>query len=133
MMYIRIGTTNVVKLSSDSVICTFSGTPSEELNKSCSITYGPCQQQQLNATISDITNPVQVTLSTELKNGDCYFLNSSNGTFTVLQWGVYCKFDYCNYETLLNHSDYLILANPLTAHSMISTYIIYITLGTIFG
>ena len=105
MMYIRIGTTNInfdVKLSSDSVVCTFSGTQSQQL-KSCSIMYGPCQQQQLNnATMSDITNSVQVTLSTELKNGDCYFLNSSKGIFTVLQRGVYCKFDYYDYETLLN-------------------------------
>lgn len=105
-----IGTTNGnfdVKLSPDSVVCTFSGTQSQQL-KSCSIIYGPCQQQLNNATMSDVTNQVQVTLSTELKNGDCYFSNSSNGTFTVLQRGVYySKFNYCDYETSLSHNDYL--------------------------
>ena len=44
-----------------------------------------------NHSVEANTDSVHLSLLTELKSGDCYFLNASNGTFTILQWGLYSK------------------------------------------
>ena len=97
------GTTNIyvdvdIK-SSKSAVCTFSKPQlqGDQLGgvKLCSIKYGRCQQLLTvgarNQSVDANTNSVELFLLTELKNGDCYFLNASNGTFTVLQWKIYRK------------------------------------------
>ena len=83
-------------MSTKSVICTFVGQQLLQSNqgvKSCSIKYGRCQQpltvDAQNHSVEANTDSVHLSLLTELKSGDCYFLNASSGTFTVLQWGLY--------------------------------------------
>ena len=79
--------------SPKSVICTFVG--HHQGLKSCSIKYGQCQQpltvEVHNNSVEANSDSVQIFLETELKNGDCYSVNASNDTFTVLQQGLYSK------------------------------------------
>ena len=95
-----LGTTNIyvdVNVTSPkSVICNFVGEQLLQSNqgvKSCSIRYSQCQQPSSvefqNQSVDANTNSVHLSLLTELKMGDCYSLNASNGIFTVLQRGRY--------------------------------------------
>ena len=39
----------------------------------------------------DSSNTVEISLSDYLEDAHCYYINASNGTFTVLLTGVYSK------------------------------------------
>ena len=95
---ICIGSTNtyvdVKPESTKSLVCTPGDQQDYQGVKSCTILYGQCQQQlsmeaQPLSSEETTTDSVQLILSTELMDGDCYFLNASNGTFTVLQHRVF--------------------------------------------
>ena len=81
------------------VICSFRNDPGNQIqgNKSCSITYGPCNQQEASAatmtgTSSDST--VVINLQSQLSNGDCYTVIASNGDAlsTVKIQGVFSEY-----------------------------------------
>lgn len=66
-----------------SVICTFSDM-NDESEKSCSITYGVCRQQEVK-TIHGNSTGYQITLELDdLQNANyCYVATINNSTFTV--------------------------------------------------
>ena len=93
---IALGATNVyidVNFTSPkSVVCTSIG-PHQSI-KSCNIQYGKCPKlltKEAHNTVEGNTDSVQISLETELINGDCYSVIASNDTFVILQQGLYSK------------------------------------------
>ena len=72
--------------SSDSTIsCAFLNQTDTSI-KSCSVTYGSCNQQQSQTTVSGmstVASPNNVTLSIEPQGSFCYTVSASNRDLTV--------------------------------------------------
>ena len=80
-------------ISSTSVTCEFLG---EQQNtavtvKSCAIIYGHCQRSNLTAKNSSTANIVNINLLSSLDADCCYYINATNGNFTVFLEGSYRK------------------------------------------
>ena len=82
---------NIKFESTSRVVCEFLNQRDEYNNKSCTITFGSCQQditQSVSVQGHTTTNTIRLELSSDLQSY-CYTINASNGSFIVLIEGMY--------------------------------------------
>ena len=77
--------------SASTVVCDFLNQQDEYSNKSCTVTFGSCQQDitQFTSVQGHTTsNTVRLKLTSDLQSY-CYTINASNGSYAVLLEGIY--------------------------------------------
>ena len=78
--------------SATDVVCTFLNDMTSDSEKSCTITYGQCQQRLFmtanGTTSTDSPNIIYLDLESTLQTY-CYIINASNATITVLMEGTH--------------------------------------------
>ena len=64
--------------------CLFQDQPLTATNKSCSITYGPCNQEPTQSVHNFSTSDtIHLQLNISLSSNYCYHIFASNGSFTI--------------------------------------------------